>query len=550
MMVDPATFNIVTTAFVAIAREMSVDMRRVAFSSIIREAGDASTAVLDRNGNVIAQAENIPIHLNSMGPALRACLECFPACDLRPGEVLMNNDPYSGAQHLSDIFLFSPVFINGDIVAFSASTGHYADLGGSPGFNLLAKDVYQEKLRFEPMKFSIERDWNGGLLERIIRSNVRLPRDVIGDFNAQLTANAKGARRITDLIAKYGKDTVLKCMAGFMSYAEKTLRAGISSMRDGVFEGQDLVDDDGIDDNPIVIRVRLEVRDDCLFVDFAGSDSQKKTAINCPFASTVGAVLTAVKMILTDPELPFNDGFNAPVHVSAPLGSILNPTKPAPCEGRHLVVIRAFQALVKAFAHAAPDRVAATGFDTRTSIRFYLPIYNGYLCHQDSLGGGYGAYAFGDGESQLDDPLGNCRNTPVEAFETSQDYFRVIAYDLVQDSCGAGKYRGGLGARRVYEILEDDVLFTVASDRFKYRPEGLFGGMPGTCETITLHRDGQEIPVASKCMVNLRRGDIVEVRIGGGAGYGKPSERSKQLIEKDIREGKISFEYARHFYKY
>ena len=548
MTVSPVTFSIITTAFVAIAREMSADFRRVAFSSSIREAGDASTAVLDSGGNVIAQAENIPIHLNSMGPALQACLNQCPLEELRMGDVLINNDPYSGAQHLSDIFLFSPVFVDGEVVAFSASTGHYADLGGSPGFFLMAKDVYQEKLRFEPMKFSIERDWNGGLLERLIRSNVRLPRDVIGDFNAQLTANAKGVNRLSSLIEKYGLETIRECMDGYLCSADKSLRATIAMLPDGEFTGQDVVDDDGTNDNPIVIRVTVKKVGDQLFVDFAGTDRQKETAINCPFASTLGAVMTAVKMTLSDPNFPFNDGFNRPVQVTASSGSIVNPEKPAPCEGRHLVAIRVFQAMIKALAQLVPDKVAATGYDTRTSTRFYNPIPGGYQCFQDSLGGGYGAFPFGDGESQLDDPLGNCRNTPIEMFEAGQDFFRVIAYDLISDSGGAGKYRGGLGARRVYEILKDGILFTVASDRFKNRSEGLMGGEPGTCETISIQRGCEQLSFPSKFMTTLQKGDVVEIRIGGGAGWGDPAERDKAAVEYDLVEQKISPDYARRFH--
>src|SRR5215213_9164145 len=230
---NPATFAVLIHNFVAIAREMSTNLIHSAYSPVIREAADASTAFLDDRGRVIAQAENIPLHLNSISPAFTACLEKFgtPSSE---DEVWINNDPYSGGQHLSDIFLFSPVFHDGQLIGYTASVGHYIDLGHSLGFNLHARDVFEERMRFPPMRFSLERDWNGGLLERVIAANVRMPRYVIGDLNAQLTANLTGADRLRALAQKYGVDTLLVAYDRYLDYAEHRMRAQIREIPNGM----------------------------------------------------------------------------------------------------------------------------------------------------------------------------------------------------------------------------------------------------------------------------------------------------------------------------
>lgn len=549
--IDPATFAVLIHNFVAIAREMSTNLIHSAYSPVIREAADASTAFLDDRGRVIAQAENIPLHLNSISPAFTACLEKFgtPSSE---DEVWINNDPYSGGQHLSDIFLFSPVFHDGQLIGYTASVGHYIDLGHSLGFNLHARDVFEERMRFPPMRFSLERDWNGGLLERVIAANVRMPRYVIGDLNAQITANLTGASRLRNLAAKYGTDRLLSAYERYLDYAEQQMRIQISDIPNGVYEAEDVVDDDGLGSGEIPIRVRLTVAGEDIAVDFTGTSEQVESAMNCPWASTVSAVLSAVKCAMNNPDLPLNEGCYRPVRVDhIPQGSILNPTAPHPVEARALPVIRVFAAVIKALAKAVPERVAATGYDTRTAIDLHYQSAEGHIGFSDLYGGGYGASCKADGADQIDDPLGNCTNTPVEAFENAQDFFRITEYTLVEDSGGPGRHRGGLGARRGYEILRDGVYMTVYSDRFKTRPEGLAGGHPGTSARIDIERwNGTRESFPSKGSTVLASGDKVTVSIGGGGGYGDPLQRQRVLVERDLRDGRVSPVAAREQYGY
>lgn len=540
-MIDPVTFNILANTLQAIAQEMSNDMIRTAYSTVIREVADCSTCLIDRNGRILAQAQNIPLHLNSVSPAVQGALAGVDVSKLTEDEVIILNDAYSGGQHLSDIYLFSPIIHDGKIVGFSGSVGHHVDLGHSPGFNLYAHDVFEERMRFTPMVFSLSRDWNGGILEKVIRSNVRIPRDTIGDLNAQLMANETGRRRLKELIGRYGVETVIAGGDQLLDYAEAFMRSAIKAVPDGVYCGSDRIDTDGMDLKNIEIHVALTVKDDTLAIDFAGTAPQVRTAINCPRASTISSAYSAVKMLLTSATIPLNDGSYRPITIAAPEGSLVNPRKPAPVEGRNVVVMRVFQSIQMALAKALPDRIPAPGYDTRTEVDLHWQGLRSYHAISEQLGGGYGAGPTNDGADQLDDPLGNCRNTPVEALELSQTFFRVERYELRPDSGGAGRQRGGLGAIRTYRFLQDGVHMSVYSDRFANKAPGLQGGHDGTTAYIKITRaaDGSQEMLPPKGAATLNSGDVLDVAIGGGAGFGDPLTRDPALVAADLRSGKV-----------
>jgi N-methylhydantoinase B len=549
---DPATFTIVTHSFAAIAREMSADLLRTAYSTVIREAADASTALFDRQGRTIAQAVNIPLHLNSMEPAFAACADKLGYDGLEPDTVWVLNDPYHGGQHLSDIFFFSPILVDQELVGFAGSVGHYVDLGHTPGFNSRARDIFEERMRFDRLQFSIERDWNGGLLEQLIEMNVRMPEYTLGDLNAQLVANRTGAMRLAELHGRYGTQMVERVIEEYLDYAEEEMRREIEQTPDGRYEATTWLDDDGVNEGAIGIPVQLEIRGSEIVVSFDGVAGETNAAINCPLASTHSAVRGAIRCIFANPNMPVNSGCYRPIVIKdPPLGSILNPTPFHPVEGRNMPVIRVFTAVTEALAQALPERVPAPGYDTRTAIDLHYSYPDGrYLAVSDLYGGGYGAGPHNDGADQTDDPLGNCTNTPVEAFEVEQDYFLITNYELLQDSGGAGRRRGGLGARRTYEILKDNVFMTIYSDHFAQPAPGLFGGRPGSLASCTLHRGQEHIAIVSKGSLYLQAGDLVEMCIGGGGGYRPPAQRELELVERDLREGKISERAAIDTYEY
>ena len=539
MNVDPIDRAVIGQGLVASAREMGVKLIRSAYSTILREASDGSAALLDRRGNVVAQAELIPMQLGPLGATFRPCAEVVPPDDLEEGDFYINNSPFEGGQHLPDVFIFSPIFFEGALIGFSASVAHHLDLGGgAPGMNPDATDVHQEGLIIPPSRYNMERDWSGGSFERLIAANIRVPELTIGDFNAQFAANAIGGERVRQLCARYGAETVLSVMDSHLAYSERRMRAAIADIPDGVYRGEDAVDDDGVGSEPLPVRATVTVEGDDVSVDFAGTADQVLLNLNCPFASTVSAALAAVKAVASSPDIPFNQGLARPITVTAPYGSLLNPRPPAPVRARMIPAFRAFDAVVKALAGAVPDRVIATGFDTTHSICMSRLVDGRYGIYLEVYGGGYGAGPGSDCSDGIDGPLSNCSNIPVESLDRQYDFFRVTEYALRPDSGGRGKFRGGNGLRRRFDILADDVTLAHYSDRYRIAPDGAFGGEPGDlARTWIVRKNGDRAPVASKTSLRLDRGDTLVTETSGGGGYGDPAERTAERLHMDLESG-------------
>ena len=538
MTLDPVDYAIISQALIAAAREMGAKLVRSAFSTVLREARDGSAALLDAQGNTVAQAELIPMQLGTIGHIFQPCAALYPLDQLAEGDFFAINDPYSGGQHLQDVFLFHPIFHAGRLLGFSASVAHHLDLGGgNPGLNPAATDVWAEGLIIPPLKLNMARDWHGGMFERLLRANVRVPHQTMGDFDAQMAANAIGMARMQELATRYGEDKVVAAMAALQDYSEARMRAAIRSVPDGVYHGEDAVDDDGDSDAPLPVRATVTVRDDTVAVDFAGSAPQVRRHLNAPFASTISAALSCVKAVLTSPDIPFNAGAARPVTITAPKGSLLNPRRPAPVRARMEACFRAWNATMKALAQAVPEQVIACGFDTTTVGVLSHLQRDGWSVYLEIYGGGYGASAASDGCDAVDGPLSNCSNTPIEALDQDLGFFRVLEYSLRPGSAGAGEFRGGLGFLRRFEILADDVKLALYSDRFHRPPDGAFGGEPGTTGYCEIRRGGQTMRLRSKDEVQLQRGDVVTLAVGGGGGYGDPARRAASQIAADAADG-------------
>ena len=535
---------VISNALIAAANEMGVKVIRSAHSPILREAEDCATAILDAAGNVVTQAELIPLQLGSLSHTFGPCAEVKPPEELVEGDFYITNHPYHGGQHLPDIFIYTPVFYNGQLIAFTASVAHHLDLGGgAPGLNPHSTDVYQEGLLFPPSWYNLQRDWNGGSLERLVRANSRMPDAICGDFNAQFAGNGIGAARLRGLCDKFGVDTVLQAMAELQNYSERRIRAAIAAVPDGVYYGEDWLDDDGAGSTePVQIRTRVTVSGSNIEVDFTGTGKQVKSHLNNPFASTYGAVAVCIKSILTSPDIPYNAGCDRVLTVTAPYGSVLNPKPPAPVRARLCASYRAFNAVMKALAQAVPEKAIACGFDTTMNCVFSHLYDDGhYNIYLEVFGGGYGAGLGTDGCDGVDSPLSNCSNIPIEAMDMSYDFFRVTEYSLLTNSGGAGRYRGGHGFQRSYEILKDNVTFATYADRFTTQPQGLFGGQPGRSAESFVERDGERIPFQSKQSFMMRKGDKLVMRTGGGAGYGDPAERGEDLLRHDQEDDLLPF---------
>jgi N-methylhydantoinase B len=529
---------VIGNALVAAASEMGAKLIRSAHSPIVREASDCATALLDAGGGVVAQAELIPLQLGSISHTFGPCAEIRPPSELSEDDFYITNHPYAGGQHIPDVFIYTPIFIDGELLAFSASVAHHIDLGGgAPGLNPEASDVHQEGILFPPSCYSRTRDWEGGNFERLVRANVRMPDATIGDINAQFAANSIGAARIRELCQRFGKDKVRLAMAALQDYSERRMRAALEQVPDGVYQGEDWLDDDGAGSGPICVAARVTVEGSSIAVDFTGTGDQVGTNINNPFASTVGATAACIKSVLTAPDIPYNAGCDRVISVHAPYGSILNPRPPAPVRARLIPSYRAYNAVMKALAHAAPERVIAGGFDTTMSCCLSHLEDGRYNIYLEIFGGGYGAGKGNDGCDAVDSPLSNCSNIPIEAMDMTYPFFRVADYSLREGSGGAGANRGGHGFQRVYEVLSDDVTFATYADRFELAPMPLFGGAPGRTAEVLVERGGEQIRLASKQSFKLRKGDRLVMRTGGGAGYGEPTRRASNRILVDEQDG-------------
>ncbi len=539
--IDPVDYAIISQGLVSVAREMGVKLVRSAFSSIVREAADASASLLDQTGNVVSQAELIPMQLGPMSDIFKSCSEAFPVDQLVEGDFYITNDPFSGGQHLPDIFIFLPVFYQGTLVAFAATVAHHLDLGGgNPGLTCDAADIHAEGFRIPPSKYNLERDWNGGNLERLFSANIRVPAQTIGDINAQFAAGAIGIKRVRELCGKYGVDKLWAVMSEFQDYSERRFVAALGKIAEGEYYGEDAVDDDGLSDEPLRVRVKLIVKPDSIEVDFEGTCKQVIRNLNCPLSSTKSAAISAIKSALTGADIPFNEGVKRPIKITAPMGSLLNPAYPAPVRARMEAGYRAYNAVMKALAQAAPNRVIAGGSDTTTAVTIGHFSENGYSIYLEVFGGGYGASSRKDGCNGVDAPLSNCANIPIESADLDYRHFRITGYGLLPDSGGKGAHRGGLGFFRRFEILADDVNFASYSDRYRIAPYGLFGGDDGSVGRCELLRDGEITQIASKDALELRKSDILTIYTSGGGGYGNPAERSPALMEYDKRNGYVS----------
>lgn len=538
MRLDPVDYAVLSQSLIAAAREMGAKLIRSAYSTVLREARDGSAALLDAHGATVAQAELIPMQLGTIGYIFKPCTAMYPPETLGPDDVLLINDPYSGGQHLQDVFIFHPIWVAGTIIGYAASVAHHLDLGGgAPGLNPAAADVYAEGLIIPPMKINMKTDWHGGGFKRLIAANVRVPHQTMGDFDAQMAANAVGVMRVQELAERYGVEKVRAAMAALQDYSETRMRAAIRAVPDGVYKGEEALDDDGEGETPVVVRSTVTVAGDSITVDFTGTDRQVGRNLNAPFASTISASVSALKAALTSPDIPFNDGAMRPITVTAPKGCLLNPHHPAPVRARMLSCSRAWDSVMQALAHVVPEQVIAPGFDTTTAFCLSHLGENGWSVYLEIMGGGFGATAASDGADGIDNPLSNCSNTPAEALDQDFSFFRITDYALRPGSGGAGKHRGGLGFIRRYEILKDGTKLALYSDRFRRPAAGLFGGAAGATGGCEVMRGNQRIDLKSKDSLELRRGDVVTMVLGGGGGFGDPGARDGRAVRRDDEDG-------------
>ena len=547
---DPVTLEVVRSRLDVISDEMEATLLRSAHSSVIKEGMDASAALFDGGAELIAQANALPVHLASLGPAVERICEVYPPSTMKRDDVFVMNDPYEGAQHIPDVIIVVPVIADGEVVALSSTMAHHQDMGGkAPGSTPQdSTEIFQEGLIIPPMKM-VDDGVPNDTLFAILKKNIRIPDTTLGDIDAQIAAGNTGRRRILELIDEFGREHVTRCMTILQDRSEAMTRELIARIPDGEYAFTDYLDNDGVNlDKRLKIRARVIIDGSSFVVDFAGTSAQVDGPINAVPSVALSAARYVVRAV-TDPEIPNNAGCYRPIRLELPLGSMVNPVHPAPVNSRSVTLRRMIDAMLGALVLAIPDRVPAAnnghplmcslgGVDPRIGRRYVT----------SAIGtGGMGARPTKDGVECVQTDASNAMNIPVEATET---YFplRVTRWALRNDSGGAGKHRGGLGLEYFLEVLDSEVQVSHRGERHYTAPWGLFGGGPGACSRGALIRDGELIEIPSKLEYTLRAGERVEYYTTGGGGYGDPLERDPALVLDDVLDRKVSAQAAADVY--
>lgn len=548
--VDPITLEIIKNALQSVAEEMGATLIRAAYSTNIKDRRDCSCAIYDRRGELVAQAEHIPLHLGLMANVVKKVFAKY-TMELRSGDAIIHNDPYTGGSHIPDVMIFFPVFSEGRLIAIVGNLAHHVDMGGMvPGScPPLATEIYQEGLRIPPLKLYENGKLNQTLLD-IIKTNIRTPHITEKDILAQTAANMVGQKRMSELVIKYGTERTLNYMDAILDYSERMMRAKIRELPDARVDFEDFIEGDGHNDKPIRIYASVEIKGDEVHVDFTGSSSQVKGSINAVESVTLASVYYVLKSVL-DPEIPSNSGAYRPIHVTAPKGTIVNAEFPAANSNMNPITSqRIVDVLMGAFFKIIPKRVPAACAGTMNGLMIggIDPGTKQYYAYVETYGGGQGAMYNQDGMDGVQTNMTNTRNAPAEVIEVSYP-FRVERYGLVRDSAGAGMYRGGLGITREITILDHTATVSVNSDRVLMSPWGLDGGGPGgKGEWLIVKADGRVMRLPSKGTFEAEPGDKIVVRTQGGGGYGDPRERDLEKIHRDVRENVISREQAKKVY--
>ena len=547
--VDPITLGLIRNALSSVADEMANTVVRTAYSTVVRDCMDFSTALCDKDGQTIAQGVTIPFQLGSIPYALAATIKKFEG-NISPGDVYIMNDPFEGGIHLPDIFVFQPIFVDGELLAYSAVVSHHLDIGGRvPGSAACDNtEIFQEGIRIPPLKL-YDAGTPSEAIFQILECNIRVPLQTLGDLRSNLAALRIGEKGVVSLAERYGADLLSRYFAELIDYTERLVRAEIRSWPDGEYSFTDYLDDDGVDAGEIPIRVTMTVAGDSLVVDFTGTSPQVQGAINSPISFTISCCGYAVRSSM-QADIPNTYGLFRPIEVIAPEGSIVNPVMPAASSMRGVVGFRLSDALFGTLAGILPDRIPAAGEGGNS-----LVIIGGYSSERkpfimfDLVAGTWGARPSKDGNDGLSNPGSILSNIPAELMEL--DYpVRVEQYSLVTDSGGAGKYRGGLAVSRDWRYVGDQpATLSIRSDRREHPPYGLYGGHNGA-PSLNIINQGTDQERVLRTMVTdeLRPGDVIRHVQPGGGGWGDPLEREPSAVERDVADDKVSVAKAAELY--
>ena len=550
---DPITLEIVFNALRSITDETFIALTKSAYSTNIKERRDHSTAICDLGGRLVVQAENsLPIHLASMTGLMASLLAKYDLADIEEGDLFVANDPHvAGGTHLPDINLAMPVFVDDKLSAFVCNIAHHADVGGMAPGSMAGgmSEIYQEGLRIPVVKLFRRGELQEDLFE-ILLLNVRIPEERRGDYYAQIAACRLGRRRLLEAAETYSMDMLQAAFGEIIERTERRMREGVAQIPDGTYHFEDVMDDDGLGTVNIPIKVKIDVAGDRIHFDFTGTSPQVAGNINVTLNATQASVAYCLKALL-DPEIPNNEGVLEVCEIECPKGTLLNCSPPAPVAARANTSQRIIDVVIGALADALPDATvgAANGANTTAVFSGTDPVTGKEYLYLETLGGGFGGRNDRDGKDGVQVHITNTSNLPVEVIEMEYP-LRVLSYGLVEDSGGAGKYRGGMGLRREITPVGHDCIFNGAGERFSNEPWAVFGGSSGgTGQFIHTKQDGHEKKLEIKPSgIALKAGEKILVETPGAGGYGAPEERLDTEIMDDVESGKFSDAYVKRHY--
>ena len=554
MTIDAFTLAVLHGSLVAIARDMKIMTMRTAYTQLWKEQGDLSCCLMNGDGEIIAQDPNgFPIHVTTMPVQLQGAVAAIGRENLRPGDVLATNDPFIGGTHLPDVLIARPVFHRGKLYAYACNRGHWADIGGmGPGsYSPATSDIHQEGIFIPPVKLFEAGRPNRGVLEMIM-SNIRNRSIGLGDLRAQYASCETAERRLDTLVARYGFDTLRAAMTSIVARAERMTRARIADFPDGDYHARDCLDGDGRSEDRTWVDVRITIRGSDIVADLRDSSDQSSGGMNCSHSAAASAVQYAIKSI-TDPENPPNAGSYSPITVVTRPGSLVDARKPGSMVGFGDVCYRVLDATMAAIAGAIGDRAIASGSgSTGTAViagRRQATGDGDYFTTIELSSGAYGARATRDGLNAIRYGPGNAGHIPIEADEMENPLF-FEAYEIVPDTGGAGRFRGGNGFVRAFRVEAEGAQLCLCADRHDTPPPGLFGGQPGTTARYVLDpgTDRERFLSSKTPYVDLEPGTLVHVQSAGGGGYGDPRERDPALIARDLKNGYVTEAGARVAY--
>jgi N-methylhydantoinase B len=546
---DPATFEIIKNSFYKIAEEMRVVLAKTAYSPLLKSAGDYSCGLFDARGEMVAQGPDLPIHLGSMPDAVRAVVAAF-ASDVHEGDVFIHNDPYFGGSHLPDVNVVRPAFSDGRLLGYACLRAHWPDIGSAtPGSYGAVTEIYGEGLRMPPLRL-ISRGTLNIDLEKLILANVRTPDERKGDLGAQLAATLRAVERLKKLAQRYGSAELIGYMKQVMDYSERLMRATLLDLPDGEGYFEDYCDGDGIADAPgedARFRICLSIRKaaDQLIVDFDGTDPQVKGPMNAPLSVTASGIFCGLKTAV-DPSnlIPANSGCWRSIEIRAGKGLVVNAAFPAPVVyANHEISHRVADMVMGALVSFLPRQVMACSQGTSAILTLggTDPRSGRHYVSYETVKGGYGARPNKDGINCIASGISNTMNTPVEIMEMTFPV-RIERYEVNPDSGGAGRYRGGCGARRVWRLLAGaDATGALCMERMTSPPFGLLGGAPGARAAVKLTTaDGVTRDLPSKGAFAAPAGSVIDMITPGSGGLGPVIERDTAAIGRDLLDGYVS----------